>query len=75
MTMFSHQEFDQLIATYGYLAVTLGVGLESMGLAAYIAARTRMVSPGRGKPHALKTDAEGHRKVAVGGNELVEFLM
>src|ERR1700730_7965788 len=30
--MFSHQELDQLIATYGYLAVTVGVGLESMGL-------------------------------------------
>jgi membrane protein DedA with SNARE-associated domain len=30
--MFSHQELDQLIATYGYLAVTIGVGLESMGL-------------------------------------------
>jgi membrane protein DedA with SNARE-associated domain len=32
VTMFPHQELDQLIATYGYLAVTVGVGLESMGL-------------------------------------------
>ena len=30
--LISHQGLDQLIATYGYPAVALGVGLESMGL-------------------------------------------
>jgi membrane protein DedA with SNARE-associated domain len=32
MSAFSHQELDQLIASYGYLAVAVGVGLESMGI-------------------------------------------
>jgi membrane protein DedA with SNARE-associated domain len=31
-SLISHQGLDQLIATYGYPAVALGVGLESMGL-------------------------------------------
>ena len=32
MSLFTHQGLDNLVATYGYLAVALGVGLESMGL-------------------------------------------
>ena len=32
MSVFTHQGLDHLVATYGYLAVALGVGLESMGL-------------------------------------------
>ena len=32
MSILSHQELDQLIASYGYLAVAAGVGLESMGI-------------------------------------------
>jgi membrane protein DedA with SNARE-associated domain len=32
MSVLSHQELDQLIASYGYLAVAVGVGLESLGL-------------------------------------------
>ena len=32
LSAFTHQGLDHLVATYGYLAVALGVGLESMGL-------------------------------------------
>ena len=32
MSLFSHEGLDSLVATYGYFAVALGVGLESMGL-------------------------------------------
>ncbi len=32
MSLFSHEALDSLVATYGYFAVALGVGLESMGL-------------------------------------------
>ena len=32
MSHFSHEGLDSLVATYGYLAVAVGVGLESMGL-------------------------------------------
>ena len=32
MSLFTHQGLDYLVATYGYLAVVLGVGLESMGI-------------------------------------------
>ncbi len=32
MNLFSHEGLDSLVATYGYLAVALGVGLESRGL-------------------------------------------
>ena len=32
MSLFTHQGLDNLVATYGYLAVAVGVGLESMGL-------------------------------------------
>jgi len=32
VSLFTHQGLDNLVATYGYLAVALGVGLESMGL-------------------------------------------
>jgi membrane protein DedA with SNARE-associated domain len=31
-SLISHQGLDQLVATYGYLAVAVGVGLESMGV-------------------------------------------
>jgi membrane protein DedA with SNARE-associated domain len=32
VSLFTHQGLDNLVATYGYVAVALGVGLESMGL-------------------------------------------
>jgi membrane protein DedA with SNARE-associated domain len=32
VNLFSHEGLDSLVATYGYLAVALGVGLESRGL-------------------------------------------
>ena len=32
MSLFSHEGLDSLVRNYGYLAVALGVGLESMGL-------------------------------------------
>jgi membrane protein DedA with SNARE-associated domain len=32
VSLFTHQGLDYLVATYGYLAVVLGVGLESMGI-------------------------------------------
>ena len=32
MSLFSHEGLDSLVANYGYAAVALGVGLESMGL-------------------------------------------
>jgi len=32
VSLFSHEGLDSLVATYGYLTVAVGVGLESMGL-------------------------------------------
>jgi hypothetical protein len=70
-SLISHQGLDQLVATHGYLAVAVGVGLESVGLDSL----DTILSPRTNAFHAAHEVCEQHRGSECNNHHSVAAIM